>query len=330
MTSYPGPRALSLKEEVVVEVTFEVPVTFVPAPPGDVERLWCWQQKLQRIVYIPKAEEFFKRHQEWAEPVFSELDDPRIDPRSGDEREAARRPSTERPEVLVEDCLCFSWLSLKKGAPVSEQTEEAQRLKRAAWRAASRRYYARKVARQQANPLRSGPMPVPSHSGPAPFPSRSGPAPFPSHSGPFSSHSGPFSSHSGPAPFSSRAAPAPFPSRPAHFSSRPAHFSSRPSPFSSRPAPFPHMTDSRYAQPVSFADKKRRTLISDLPEASQSLQREAWRAASKRYYARKNARHHQPEPVDYERLLQNMEPPGDPLEPSRGESHGNGEGILCS
>lgn len=39
---------------------------------------------------------------------------------------------------------------------MSELTEEAQRLKRAAWRAASRRYYARKIARQQANPLNVG------------------------------------------------------------------------------------------------------------------------------------------------------------------------------
>ncbi|XP_054477357.1 uncharacterized protein LOC129109346 [Anoplopoma fimbria] len=74
----------------------------------------------------------------------------------------------------------------KKGVPMSEMTEEAQRLKRAAWRAASRRYYARKVARQQANPSRSGPIPLPSRSGP--FPSRSGP--FPSRSGPFPSRSG--------------------------------------------------------------------------------------------------------------------------------------------
>lgn len=35
---------------------------------------------------------------------------------------------------------------------MAELPEEAQRLKRAAWRAASRRYYARKIARQQANP----------------------------------------------------------------------------------------------------------------------------------------------------------------------------------
>lgn len=39
----------------------------------------------------------------------------------------------------------------KKSVPMSELSEEAQRLKRAAWRAASRRYYARKVARQQAS-----------------------------------------------------------------------------------------------------------------------------------------------------------------------------------
>lgn len=39
---------------------------------------------------------------------------------------------------------------------MSELSEEAQRLKRAAWRAASRRYYARKIARQQANSARGG------------------------------------------------------------------------------------------------------------------------------------------------------------------------------
>lgn len=39
---------------------------------------------------------------------------------------------------------------------MSELSEEAQRLKRAAWRAASRRYYARKVARQQAGSAHLG------------------------------------------------------------------------------------------------------------------------------------------------------------------------------
>lgn len=169
----------------------------------------------------------------------------------------------------------------KKGVPTSELTEEAQRLKRAAWRAASRRYYARKVARQQANPSRSGPFPVPPRSGP--FPSRSGPFPFPSHSGPFQSRSG----------------------------------------------PFPHITDSRYTQPISFVDKRRRMLISELPESSQSLQREAWRAASKKYYSRKNARH-QTEPMHYAHLLQNIEPSGDTLEPNRAGSHTNSGGIMCS
>lgn len=136
----------------------------------------------------------------------------------------------------------------KKGVPMSELTEEAQRLKRAAWRAASRRYYARKIARQQANPSCSG--------------------------------------------------------------------------------PFPHFTDSRYSQPISFVDK-RKTLISELPEESQSLQREAWRAASRRYYARKTARL-QTEPTQYAHLLQNIEPPGETLGPNRGGSHTNSEGIMCS
>ncbi|XP_044062992.1 uncharacterized protein LOC122881201 isoform X2 [Siniperca chuatsi] len=137
----------------------------------------------------------------------------------------------------------------KKSVPTSELPEEAQRLKRAAWRAASRRYYARKIARQQANPSRSG--------------------------------------------------------------------------------PFPHITDSRYSQPISFVDKRRRTLISELPEDSQTLQREAWRAASRRYYARKIARH-QTEPTQYVHLLQNMEPSEETLEPNTGGSQTNSGGIMCS
>lgn len=44
----------------------------------------------------------------------------------------------------------------KKSVPMAELSEEAQRLKRAAWRAASRRYYARKVARQQASSAHAG------------------------------------------------------------------------------------------------------------------------------------------------------------------------------
>lgn len=132
---------------------------------------------------------------------------------------------------------------------MSELPEEAQRLKRAAWRAASRRYYARKIARQQANPSRSGPL--------------------------------------------------------------------------------SHITDSRYSQPISFVDKRRRTLISELPEDSQTLQREAWRAASRRYYARKIARH-QTEPTQYAHLLQNMEPSEETLGPNRGGSHPSSGGIMCS
>ncbi|XP_060937104.1 uncharacterized protein LOC133014016 [Limanda limanda] len=119
---------------------------------------------------------------------------------------------------------------MKKGVPMSQLTEEAQRLKRAAWRAASRRYYARKVARQKPNPSRCN--------------------------------------------------------------------------------PFPHMSASQYSQPLSFMDKKRRTLISHLPEDSQLTQREAWRAASRRYYARKTARP-QMDHMQYGHLLQNPEPSGE-------------------
>ncbi|XP_040899355.1 uncharacterized protein LOC121185374 isoform X2 [Toxotes jaculatrix] len=125
----------------------------------------------------------------------------------------------------------------KRSVPMSELPEEAQRLKRAAWRAASRRYYARKIARQQANPSRSG--------------------------------------------------------------------------------TFPHISASPYSQPISFEDKRRRTLISELPEESQTLQREAWRAASRRYYARKIARHQ-------------TDPSGETQGPNRAGSHTNSGGIMCS
>lgn len=150
-------------------------------------------------------------------------------------------------------CNPFSPLDLlrnkKKSVPMSELPEEAQRLKRAAWRAASRRYYARKIARQQANPSRSGSL--------------------------------------------------------------------------------PHITDSRYSQAISLVNKRRRTLISELPEESQTLQREAWRAASRRYYARKMARH-QTEPTQYVRLLQNTEPSEETLGANRGGSLSNSGGIMCS
>ncbi|KAA8591830.1 uncharacterized protein LOC116691638 [Etheostoma spectabile] len=145
----------------------------------------------------------------------------------------------------------------KKGVPMSELSDEAQRLKRAAWRAASRRYYARKIARQQANPTRSGHFP---------FPSRSGP--FPPHS------------------------------------------------------------DTGYSQPISFVDKKR-TLVSELPEESQSLQSEAWRAASRRYYAQKSAEP-RTESTQYAHLLQNIEPSGETLGPSTGGSNTNSGEIMCS
>lgn len=52
---------------------------------------------------------------------------------------------------------CFR-RSKKRSVPMSELTEEAQRLKRAAWRAASRRYYARKIARHKANTQHLGPF----------------------------------------------------------------------------------------------------------------------------------------------------------------------------
>lgn len=128
---------------------------------------------------------------------------------------------------------------------MSELPEEAQRLKRAAWRAASRRYYARKIARQQSDP-----------------------------------------------PHSSL---------------------------------FAHIPASQYSQAMSPLERRRRSLISELPEESQMLQREAWRAASRRYYARKVARH-QPETPRY--LLQHKEASEEA--PKTRASHTSSGGIMCS
>ncbi|XP_068616653.1 uncharacterized protein [Brachionichthys hirsutus] len=132
----------------------------------------------------------------------------------------------------------------KKNVPMSELPEETQRLKRAAWRAASRRYYARKVARQQG---------AASHS-----------------------------------------------------------------------VPFPPAADPQCSRPNSAGDRRRRRLlISDLPDESQLMQREAWRAASRRYYARKTSRL-QNEGTQYAHLLQKAEPSEE-----LGGSH-NAGGIMCS
>lgn len=60
--------------------------------------------------------------------------------------------------ILAVSPLLSSTRNKKKNVPTSQLTEEAQRLKRAAWRAASKRYYARKVARQQASLQHIGPV----------------------------------------------------------------------------------------------------------------------------------------------------------------------------
>lgn len=136
----------------------------------------------------------------------------------------------------------------KRSVPTCELTEEAQRLKRAAWRAASRRYYARKIARQQVKPQRSAPL-VP-------------------------------------------------------------------------------VLSSQVAQPPFMLDRRRRTQISQLPEQSQESQREAWRAASRRYYARKNARL-QTQSHQFGHLSFN--PDGSAQGPNREGPHStSGGGIMCS
>lgn len=134
----------------------------------------------------------------------------------------------------------------KKNLPMSQLTEEAQRLKRAAWRAASKRYYARKIARQQANLQRVGPA--------------------------------------------------------------------------------VHATDSRRG---GFMEERRKRLISDLPEESQILRREVWRAASRRYYGRKTARH-QTDGMQYGHRMENLNPAGATQGPNGDGPLVISGGIMCS
>ncbi|XP_019719458.1 uncharacterized protein LOC109512278 [Hippocampus comes] len=91
----------------------------------------------------------------------------------------------------------------------------------------------------------------------------------------------------------------------------------------SRPAQLHHVPpSSQYPAspcgPLATANRKRAP-ISALPQDSQAQQREAWRASSRRYYARKMAQqHHQNGPPEY----RHAEPPED--------DRGGLEGILCS
>uniref|UniRef100_A0A1A8J0R6 Uncharacterized protein n=1 Tax=Nothobranchius kuhntae TaxID=321403 RepID=A0A1A8J0R6_NOTKU len=75
--------------------------------------------------------------------------------------ESSARKSKEKPQADPGELHVIGGEQLrnkKRVVPMSELPEEAQRLKRAAWRAASKRYYARKIARQRANPQRSVPV----------------------------------------------------------------------------------------------------------------------------------------------------------------------------
>ncbi|KAK1895106.1 Interleukin-21 receptor [Dissostichus eleginoides] len=77
-----------------------LPVIFVLVLLGFSKKSW-WQKKLQQIVFIPKADEFFKpldlsyggNFKEWVKPVFSECDYVRINPH-------AQMISEKQPKVL--------------------------------------------------------------------------------------------------------------------------------------------------------------------------------------------------------------------------------------
>ncbi|XP_061631754.1 uncharacterized protein LOC133479173 [Phyllopteryx taeniolatus] len=68
------------------------------------------------------------------------------------EREFREAMACEEADGLARATEADQLRNKKKRVPTAELPEEAQQQKRAAWRAASRRYYARKVARQQAGP----------------------------------------------------------------------------------------------------------------------------------------------------------------------------------
>ncbi|CAN9514182.1 unnamed protein product [Ophioblennius macclurei] len=69
---------------------------------------------------------------------------------SSQTRKCREKPQAEPGGALISEGEHLR--NRKRSVPMSQLPEEAQRIKRAAWRAASRRYYARKVARQQAGP----------------------------------------------------------------------------------------------------------------------------------------------------------------------------------
>ncbi|XP_061531283.1 uncharacterized protein LOC133401844 [Phycodurus eques] len=68
------------------------------------------------------------------------------------EREFREAMACEEADGLARATEAEQLRNKKKRVPTAELPEEAQQQKRAAWRAASRRYYARKVARRQAGP----------------------------------------------------------------------------------------------------------------------------------------------------------------------------------
>ncbi|RVE63218.1 hypothetical protein OJAV_G00165790 [Oryzias javanicus] len=188
----------------------------------------------------------------WEEGNFQEM--PGSPPRDGERpaegektNEMREEPQADPGEQLL---LEAEHLKMKKrSVPTCQLPEEAQRLKRAAWRAASRRYYARKIARQKVNPPRCAPL-----------------------------------------------------------------------------APAPHSQD---APPHFLLDRRRSTLISHLPEESQVMQREAWRAASRRYYARKTSRP-QTQGHQFGHSILNLNPAGSSQGPNgEGPRSANGE-IMCS
>ncbi|CAL8248884.1 unnamed protein product [Lota lota] len=125
------------------------------------------------------------------------------------------------------------------------EPDEAQRLKREAWRAASRRYYARKMARLRAHRPPQGQL------------------------------------H----PLGATASPCFLPASMTTNNNNNSHSS---------------------INNNNNNNRKRRKRILDLPEETQSSQREAWRAASKRYYARRSTGLH-PDPLDLAHFLQDTQ-----------------------
>ncbi|KAJ3598555.1 hypothetical protein NHX12_002064 [Muraenolepis orangiensis] len=160
---------------------------------------------------------------------------------------------------------CTSRVATKRSLDAADgrqrlEPDEAQRLKREAWRAASRRYYARKMARLRAH----RPPQMQLH------------------------------------PLGATASPC---FMPASLAANPNNNNNNNNNSSIS------IINHHHNFNINNNNRKRRKRILELPEDTQSSQREAWRVASKRYYARRSTGL-PPDHLDLAHFLQNTQPSG--------------------